>query len=251
MSPVTPELPLRGPSCPAPATLEALSAGEPQPNPVTTHVPGCPQCRGYVSALVEGREAFLALRPAPQFLRKLEARPKPGLQPRPWLFGLGALVAAGLALMVVPSNPATDGVVLKGPSGPLQVVYLRPGAQGPQRVERDMRLKAGDALRFTYNAPTAGHLLILDLDGTGKASVFVPFDGQQSKVVRAAHHEPMPGSVILDDAPGPEWIVAVFSPRPLQAAPLLAALEAQSGATEISLTCDGCTVTTLRIQKSP
>jgi len=256
MKTLTPELPLRGPQCPAPFVLEAFSAGEPQGDSVTTHLEGCAACAGYIAALTDGREAFLALRPAPQFLRKLEARTEKKPVRSPWLFGLTALLTAGLAVAVVPSlltsDPLPDdGITLKGRNAALQVVFLRPGSDTAQLVEPDARLKAGDALRFAFAAPKDGHLLILDLDGTGKASVFVPYGGSTSRPVPAGDRELMPGSVVLDDAPGPEWIVSVFSPKPLEAAPLLAALEAQSGADNVKLQCEGCEVTTLRIQKTP
>ncbi len=250
----------RGPACPAPIVLDGLSAGELPTESVARHVEACAHCTGYVAALSEGRERFMALRPAPQFLRKLDAREAAqhssrglfGVRLPQWLMGLGGVAAAALVLFVagpalIEGGESSGGVRMKG--GAFEVFYLRPGAQTPAEAGQDERLRAGDALRFSYAAPKRGHLLVLDLDGTGKASVFVPYGGKRSQPVEKGDAQPLPGSVILDDAPGPEWLVAVFSERPLDAAPLLAALEAQMGASELKLACDGCEVSSLRIQK--
>ncbi len=42
------------------------------------------------------------------------------------------------------------------------------------------------------------------------AAVVVPFDGEASQRI-PADGEPMPGSLVLDDVPGRETLVAVFS----------------------------------------
>ncbi len=250
MNLLNPQLPTRSQTCPAPAVLEALSAGEPQSAEVTAHVPACAECRAYVASLEHGGEAFLALRPPEQFLRKLERREATAAASRrPWLFGIGAALVAGLAFFVVQPPDTSSGVRTKG--APFGVVYLRHGADTPQVVGPDARLQAGDALRFFYEAPQPGHLLVIDLDSTGKASVFVPFDGTHSLPISAGSKEMLPGSVVLDAAPGEEWLVAVYSKGRLEAAPLLKQLEAQRGSSAPSLSCDGCTVTTLRIQKKP
>ncbi len=248
MNDLSPPLPKRGPECPAPAVLEALSAGEPQEHGVAEHARGCADCSRYVAALEEQASAFRKSRPPEIFLRQLDrraAQPKPRPAFLRWL-ALAAPLAAVL-LLVPRLIGGGDDVTLKG--GGLKVVYLRAGGT-PQQVEQDARLKEGDALRFWFESPKDGHLLILDLDGTGKASVFHPFEGQRSAPLPARSKEPLEGSVVLDAAPGPEWLVAVFSPKPIDAAPLLKQLEGSFGREMPAVNCDGCEVDTLRIQKS-
>lgn len=248
MNDLSPPLPVRGPHCPAPALLEALSAGEPQEAGVAEHARTCTDCSRYVAALEEQATAFRKARPPEMFLRQLErraAQPKPRPAFLRWL-----AIAAPLAAMLVlaPRLVATEEIVrFKG--GGLKVVYLRAGGT-PLPVESDMRLQEGDALRFWYESPKPGHLLILDLDGTGQATVFHPFGGARSVPIPAQSKEPLEGSVVLDAAPGPEWLVAVFSPKPLEAGPLLRQLEASAGREKPVVTCDGCEVDMLRIQKS-
>lgn len=131
-----------------------------------------------------------------------------------------------------------------------RVVASRAGG-APELLAPDAQVRSGDALRFAYESPEAGHLLVLELDGRGAASVFYPYGSATSAPIAAGQREFLPGSVVLDDAPGPEWLLAVFSPRPFEAAPLLEALRAQAGRPEPTISCEGCRVSMLRLQKQP
>jgi hypothetical protein len=238
----------RGPQCPPATVLEALSVGEATPESTRAHVQGCPTCGPQLTALTEGREAFLRARPTDRFLRQLERRAsKPS--PSPWRRLLPVLATAlpVLALVVlVPRVLEQDGVRTKGNG--FQVVVSR-GGEAPELLGPDSLVRAGDSLRFAYEAPEAGHLLVLELDGRGVASVFHPFGGMASAPLSAQQRDFLPGSVVLDDAPGPEWLFAVFSPRPLDAAPLLAQLREQAGRAQPTLSCPDCRVSALRLQK--
>ena len=70
------------------------------------------------------------------------------------------------------------------------------------RSPRTAQVHPGDALRFAYESPEAGHLLVLELDGRGAASVFHPFGWHRSAPLPAAQRDFLPGSVVLDDAAG-------------------------------------------------
>jgi hypothetical protein len=239
----------RGPACPPAAVLEALSAGEPTPDATRAHVEGCPQCGGQLAALTSGRDAFLRARPPELFLRQLDRRAA-AAPPSPWrrlLPVLAACVPVLTVLVLMPrSNSQDDGVTFKG--GELRVVSAREGG-APELLVQDSTVRAGDALRFAYESREPGHLLVLELDGRGMASVFHPFGGSASAPLPALQRDFLPGSVVLDDSPGPEFIVAVFSPRPLEAAPLLAQLKEQAGRPQPAPTCADCRVSVLRLQK--
>src|SRR5262249_40617445 len=73
---------------------------------------------------------------------------------------------------------------------------------------------------------TLPYLLVCSVDGAGKASVYFPFGGSESGTIELRNRVELPGSVILDDAPGPERVFALFSAKPLVAADALAALRA-------------------------
>jgi hypothetical protein len=215
-------------------------------------VEGCPACGAQLAQLTAGRDAFLRARPADRFLRQLERRAEAAPAPSPWrrlLPVLAAVVPVLLLLVLVPRVlKPEDTVRLKG--GEFRVVAARGEAPPELRVlGPDSEVRPGDALRFAYEAPEAGHLLVLELDGRGVASVFHPFNGTASAPLPAHQRDFLPGSVVLDDAPGPEWLLAVFSPRPLEAAPLLAQLREQAGRAQPTLSCPDCQVRALRLQK--
>lgn len=240
----------RGPGCPPAAVLEALSAGEPISDSSRAHVEGCASCGGQLAALTEARDAFLRARPPERFLRQLERRAATAPAPSPWrrLWPVLAVCVPVLALVVLVPRllPEDGGVRFKG--NEFKVVAARAGGT-PELLGPDSAVHTGDALRFAYEAPEAGHLLVLELDGRGRASVFHPFGGGASVPVAALRRDFLPGSVVLDDAPGPEWLFAVFSPRPLEAAPLLTQLQTQAGRAEPELSCPDCRVSVLRLQK--
>jgi len=254
---MTPVLPpsRRGPACPPAAVLEALSAGEAVGSDVEAHTAGCPDCSAQLSALREAAVAFVKARPPERFLRQLERRevapaPRPSLLRR-LVPALGLAVPLALAVVLLPrllERPA-DGVTLKGDG--FRVAIARAGGGAPELVASDAVVHPGDALRFSYEAARDGYLLVLDLDGRGTASVLHPFGASAASPLPANQRDFLPGSVVLDDAPGPEFVLAVFSPRPFEAAPLLEALRAQARRPEPALSCDGCTVTTLRLRKLP
>jgi hypothetical protein len=203
-----------------------------------------------------GADAFVKARPPDRFLRQLERREAaPAARPSPWrrlVPALGLAVPVVLALVLAPRlvQPPAGGVTMKGDG--FRVAVARAGGAGaPELAAGDAVVHPGDGLRFSYEAGEDGYLLVLDLDGRGEASVLHPFGASAAAPLAANHREFLPGSVVLDDAPGPEFIVAVFSRRPLEAAPLLEALRAQARRPEPALACDGCTVTALRLRKLP
>ncbi len=247
----------RGPGCPPAATLEAHAAGEAVPAAVAAHLTGCPACSAQLAALREAAEAFLRARPPALFLRQLErreevARSRPaGL--RRLVGALAVAVPVALAAVLVPRllHPGDEaGVTFKG-GGAFRVAVSRGGVDAPELAAADGVVRAGDALRFAYEAPADGYLLVLELDGRGEAAVLHPFGAAEGAPVAAGSRDFLPGSVVLDAAPGPEFLFAVFSPRPVEAGPLLASLRAQARRPDPALACAGCTVASLRLQKAP
>ncbi len=231
-------LPTRQTACPPAQRLEAHFAGESMPE-VVAHLPGCETCRAYLTELEADRAAFKVRYPTEALVAK-HAVARPATR-RWWVFGLGFAAATALALgLVWRSRPIDDDVQLKG--GAFSVlVQSKDGA--PRVVASGASLRAGEALSFRYVVPVDGYLAILDRDERG-TSVFVP-----SGAVKAGGSELVPGSVVLDDALGPEWIVAVFSPQPLDVTALLEALKQRPPSERPSVGCASCEVELLRVEK--
>jgi hypothetical protein len=238
----------RGAQCPSAFELEAFMAGESAT--LAQHVGGCPSCGAYLTALRTERDAFNRMRPPELFLGQVERRAAQAPRRRTWwwlsLVPFAAAAAVVLALVAFPQH-RDDGVTLKGP--PFHVLVKRDDG-GSERVRADQVLQAGDALRFMFDVTAAGQVAILDLDGTERVTTFYPANGTASAPVGAGADVLLPGSTVLDGAPGPEWLIAVFSAEPFDIAPLAAQLRGQSLRPSLELSCPGCQISTLRIGKA-
>lgn len=250
MEDLVPDRPQRGPDCPSTLTLEALFARERVSPETAAHAQGCTECSGYLRRLQTGQGAFLAARPFERFERQLDRAEAAKGQRR---FGLWAKVLAlpavalcALAVVQVAHPRGEDAVRIKGEA--LHVYFERAGA-APEPVTPDLLLRAGDRLRFAYAAPSPGWITILDKDGTGQVSVFYPFHAQGGAPIQAGSADPLPGTIALDDARGPEWLVAVFSPQPIDVSSLKTQLARTPAGGTPSLRCGGCRISALRIQK--
>lgn len=246
----------RRPGCPAAADLDAHAAGDLPA--LGDHVAACPHCGPYVASLREELGAFLRARPSDRFLSQLARRQASQevetrrRSPWPRLFGFLTPVVAAAALVLVllrPGAPTPGGgeVTLKGER---LRVFARRGADEPRPLGPDAAVRAGDALRFAYDAPADGYLAILDLDGTDAVTVFYPYQGSAAAPVKKGAGL-LPGTVVLDDKPGPEWIVAVSAPTAFDLAQVSAQLRGQATRDRLTVTCEGCEVSSLRLLKSP
>lgn len=241
---MTPTPPTRLPGCPPAVELEAFAAGEPLP--LVEHVLSCAECGPYVAALKREAEDFARLRTPELFLKQLERRQ--AAKSRPWWRWLGLVVpvAAALVLFFRAPGPVDDGVTLKGADFH---VFLKRGDAEPVPVSMDARVLTGDALRFSYEAPSDGFLTIFELDGRENVTVFWPYGAKQAGPVKKGPNM-LSGSVVLDDSPGPRWLIAVFSTQSLAAAPLASQFKGQSTRPTLKFECGvDCTATTLRLSK--
>lgn len=163
----------------------------------------------------------------------------------PWGW-VTALALASLVALIIPFAHESDDVRLKG--SPFHVIVKRTTGQ-VEAVVNDERLEQGDTLRFSYDGAEVTHLAVLNFDGRRRATVFYPWGELSTAEVAAHRQDPLPGSIELDDGAGPEWLLAVGSPKPLRLEPLLQRLTQTPEGEEPVLACDGCVITRFRIQK--
>ena len=148
---------------------------------------------------------------------------------RPWwraLWLVPALAVAAAVLLFVRPEP---GVRAKGDCE-LEFMVLddgeiRPGIEGEQ-------LSAGDQIQFTYRAPGLDSLVLLSVDGEGNVTVFQPEQGADPLPIIPGEKHVLDGSIILDDALGPEIFVAVFAPSSVEEATELASTAWDRGGSE-------------------
>jgi hypothetical protein len=103
-------------------------------------------------------------------------------------------------------------------------------------------LHPGDAVQFTYFAPSAGYLVVLSRDAAGAVSVYHPSGAAAAPVV--AGEQTLSASTLLDDTLGEETIEAVFCSSPADVETVRAA-RAGTGTRPL----EGCTVDTLSVVK--
>ena len=119
-------------------------------------------------------------------------------------------VAIPILLFVLVRPPEPEHGIKGGPA--LQVVVKH--GERVSQLKPGETLAAGDQLRFVVEPGKSKFLLIMSVDGAGAVSVYEPFDGKESAPISGPRVE-IPGSVVLDRAPGPERIYALFSDAPI------------------------------------
>jgi hypothetical protein len=192
-----------------------------------------------------------------------------GLSRRRWPLGLLLLPAMAAALLIVARAPGprprddeagAPGIGVKGDD--LFEVFARrsvPGMEGDSpavvRVSDGMRLAPGDALRFVLFPNPLDYVLIASVDGAGEVNIYYPFHGDESALRVGRIALSVPGSIVLDDAPGPERLFVISSGRPITAHAVRQALgpTAAGGAAAIRalarVPLDGTVQSTLLFEK--
>jgi hypothetical protein len=233
--------------------LDGELAAAPELATVEAHLASCPLCQR----------------------RRDEIRSAPALAPDPSWAPPGAIVAAGsarrtrrvaagltlglaaaaaLALAVRTRDVTPDGGTgtrTKGGAFALDLVVRREGG-AVEPVLPQVPLRPGDAIRFRVRAPGPGYLAVVGLDGGGNVTGYVPRAGEaapaaapdESAVAGAGAGRLLDGSVVLDDVPGDEQVIAVLCERQADAARAVEAARAalaQAGTAravkEIALPC--------------
>jgi hypothetical protein len=243
----------RAPGCPGGLTLMLLHTGDLQGvehQAAAAHARGCDRCQAVLDGLAAARTQQLAEDPFDALFPSLEERIEalPARDPdvvadsavMEWLryqrgrlrvawsrqalaySAAAALAAAALVLAVVQPwrdgapNPADDGaaaVRVKGAVA-LDLYALQDG--DVIEAEPGVVLRPGDRVQFTYSSGPLDHLIVLGVDGRGTLSRYYPERGADSLAVAPGSRVVLEDSLVLDDAPGPEVFVAVFSDDPLQ-----------------------------------
>lgn len=211
--------------------LDALAAGQlpaDEQDAARTHVAACPRCAGDL-AQAEAAVSTFRREVFPRTIDAIGSR----VRPRPWWQRMAPLlvpVVAAAALLLwlnrkpdAPSIEEThDDIRVKGAI--TFKVFAKRGDSVISVVDR-AKLASGDAIRFIAAARSDRYLIVGSVDGRGKATIYFPYNGTRSAAVTSTPTE-LPGSIVLDDAPGPERLFALFSTEPLEAPVVTTALTA-------------------------
>jgi len=171
------------------------------------------QVRPFDAAALRARARGSAAQPAPS---------TPAPANRPWMWVAPLLLAAAVLLAVLvprggagtgttaPSDPDVPDIRFRG--GDVQLFVADGGHLVPWDGEA---LFEGDVIGFRVDATNHDHVVVVSVDGEGHASVLWPEGDALYEPLRGDGQVPLPGTLTLDDAPGPETFVAVYdTPAP-------------------------------------
>ena len=203
--------------CPALETVAQALLGSTNKSAFTTARDHLQHCSGCAEAmmLIHGLQAQGLLKP-------LKA---PIAQERSvWfsrrVFYMPAIAAVAAVILVVLvlvlfhrlAGPET-GMVVKGETDEIYLAVQR-GSQRFKAKPMD-RLLESDHIGLFYSAPSAGYLVIYNLDERGQVTLLHPVGLAQSSKIEIGYETPLPSGGVVKNGSGCEWVVAVFSNQPL------------------------------------
>ena len=182
---------------------------------VSEHLAACVACRAEQSRAESLRADFERIAAVRPVSRHAWARM--------WWLAVPSLAAVvALALWSIrPWAPKTPDLEIKG-DATWQVIAKHGATQ--TEVRDGSTLSPGDQIRFVIVPAGARYVMIASVDATGVMTIYYPYDGAQSEPI-AGERVALPGSIVLDDAPGPERVYALLTDAPLSAAVVKQALE--------------------------
>lgn len=197
-----------------------------------TQIADDPAAQAYLATLERAREQVApfdaeilrkrAFRTQEEDARQAESQQRREVQPRRagawwrrWLPASAALAAAAVALLVVlPPQSTRERHVTpytaqgtKG-EGSIEFYVLRDDQVHPG--SEDETHWAGDSIQFTYRTQGESTLVILSLDGRGELNLYYPSAGDAPVPVVPGERKVLEGSIVLDDAPDFELVLAYF-----------------------------------------
>ncbi|MFT3693769.1 MAG: DUF4384 domain-containing protein [Kofleriaceae bacterium] len=191
--------------------LDELALGATCAEAERTHLEACERCRGDEAKAAELRAHFTAF----VLPRGVIAKPKMRWG---WFAVMAFGLAAAIALLVMWPRKVEQPpeLAIKG-DATWQLFANRAGQTFA--VHDGAPLAAGDSVRFVVTPNGARYVLVVSVDGAGNASIYYPYGGTRSIALAPGEARiELPGSIVLDAAPGPERVFALFSDQPIEAA---------------------------------
>lgn len=226
------DIPARPEGCPTDWTLQCYAVDElfgEERESVAIHVASCRRCRGEVATLDTFREDFVKQRPFASAEAEVAERvmflpDEPEIEvhrpTRSWLrivmaASLAGAAALATALVFVPPWVDETPAPRDGPRGTtaLRAALLRDGEA--QRIEGSMAVHPGDEIQLRVDTDAYDYVMVLGMDGTGAVSVYQPPGGGPSVELDPGAGRTLAPALMLDDAPGPEVYVALFTDEPV------------------------------------
>jgi hypothetical protein len=202
-------------ACPSDLVLDRLRLGElDATSDAAAHVDGCARCARRAAELRAEARQFAEDPLVPLRAADVRARVRRGRLAAPlWSGMLAAAAAAAMLLLFVRERPPAAPSLRSKGRGALELVVRRSDGR-VEPVAAGTLLHAGEAVRFIVSTDEGGYLAIVGADARQAVTAYQPASGA-ARPIGAGPRQLIDGSVVLDDAAGPERMVAVICPRPL------------------------------------
>ncbi len=184
------------------------------------HLATCAACQALLAEVNALRERFstsVLERTLPEVRRRARRRRRLWA----WALSMPLVFATGAASVLLLRSDREPEFGFKG--APRLQIFVRRGEKALD-VPSGSTLHAGEQVRMSIDPAGYGYLLVGGVDASGKASIYVPFEGTRSVPISQPTTFPATGSLVLDETPGPERIFALLSRSPIEADPVRAAL---------------------------
>lgn len=193
------------------------------------HLAECAACEARHATLLADRERFdaevfvagLSARAARD--AKIASAPRPIAPRRARLrSALSAMSAAAAVVLVAIAMPRPSGDDVRTKGGESLELFVRHADGRVDRVAPGETLRPGDAIRFSLSTPRGGYVAIAGMDSRPSVSAYAPVSSDTAIPMGAVRGHVLDGSIVLDDATGPERIVAFLCREPVPVSTLLA-----------------------------
>jgi hypothetical protein len=201
-------------------TTGELNASETEE--LKAHLSDCSVCHDYLGTLTQQREVFLKAHPYQSAFKSASNNPVPNaLQ---WLWGpaLRPVLAPALGLCIL-GLCLLPFLTRQEHSSPSEIIYKSASAlsflvkRNGEAMEGNphSEYSAGDIIQVLYNSGGREYLTLFSLDTRGNLSFYhnpeAEYCSIKTKKGTRLHY---PGSILLDNSPGHELIVALFTAKP-------------------------------------
>jgi hypothetical protein len=197
---------------------------EQQAQEIKQHLADCTECSAYIAGLETEKADFLHRHPFASFTRAhAPVKTIPWYRQfvrsafRPALIPVyGALVVTVVLLPMInrETNRLSPDVRFKG-RNPVSFLYRRDGTVN--QGSTTMKFRTGDNIQVVFSIEKDRYVSLLSVDSLGRISFYHP--DQQSAFcsihASAGQKQSFPGSIVLDDTPGSELVIVLFSEKPV------------------------------------
>ncbi len=207
-------------------TVEKYFTGELGPSEsaeLELHLKDCVECKEHLSSLEENKRQFHGAHPfgsfldavkersTPWYMKLFESLFQPALRP---VYALMLIICVALPVYFNYINNQA-GIRTKGVET-ISFAYRRDGIIN--KGNTDDTFRANDEIQILYTSTSSRYLSLFSIDTKGSISFYHPEINSKwcsIEVDNINKQEHYPSSIVLDDTPGNELVVAVFTAKPV------------------------------------